>query len=103
MSEYPRLMWSPDGVEICVKSDEEKAAKLAEGYRLTAEAPPAKAQATDGEALDLVSEHPVFDPQESDPPTFGTPDDGTGEGPTEGPADDATHEKPKRKRAKGVD
>ncbi len=102
MSEYPRLMWSPDGVEICVRSDEEKAAKMAEGYRLTAEATPAKAQVMDGEALDLVSEHPVFDAQESDPPTFGAADDGTGEGPTEGPADDATHDKPKRKPSRRV-
>jgi len=91
---YPRLMWSPDGVEITVPTAEVEAEKRAEGYRVTAELPLAVVQA------DPAPETVVFDAQESDPPTFGASDDGTGEGPTEGAADDDTHEKkPKRKKA----
>ena len=87
---YPRLMWSPDGVEITVPTAEVEAEKRAEGYRVTAAEPLA----------DPAPETVVFDPQESDPLTFGAADDGTGEGPTEGASDDDTHEKKsKRKKA----
>ena len=77
---YPRLLWSSDGVEVTVSSAEEEAEKLANGYRVTA-APPSDDAPYEG-------------------PTFGAPDEGTGDEPTEGPADDETHEKkPKRKKA----
>ena len=89
---HRRLLWSPEGVEITVCSEAEEAEKIAQGYRLTAEA------STDS-AADPFDPGYIFDPQESDPPTFGAADDGSGEGPTEGPSDDATHEKkPKRKK-----
>ncbi len=58
---------------------EEEAEKLSNGYRVTA-APPSYDAPYEG-------------------PTFGAPDDGTGDEPTEGAADDETHEKkPKRKK-----
>lgn len=81
MSLYPRLLWSPDGVEITVQTAEDEAARVAEGYHLLPPPWP--------EAEPVVTE---------DAPTFGAADDGTGEGPTEGPPDDETHAKPTRKK-----
>ena len=62
---YPRLLWSPDGVEITVKDADEQAAKEAEGYRLTQELP---------------AEVPEPEPEpkpEDEGPTFGPPHDDT--------------------------
>jgi len=87
---YRRLLWSSDGVEVTVCSEAEESEKVAQGYRLTAD------PESDADPFDPGY---IFDPQESDPPTFGSADDGTGEGPTEGPSDDETHaKKPKRKK-----
>lgn len=83
--EFPKLMWSADGVEVRVTSCEEQEAKLAEGYRLTADAsvpahevPPAE-PVTDVPPVappETVREVPDVDP-ENEPATFGLPDDDT--------------------------
>lgn len=49
--DYPKLLWTPDGVEVTVQSPDEEAARVAEGYRRTATAAPAVAS-TEGQALD---------------------------------------------------
>lgn len=40
MSEYSKLMWLKDGREVTVQSAAEEKAKLADGARLTVDAPP---------------------------------------------------------------
>lgn len=75
MSEYPKLMWSPIGVEVTVTAPDEEAALKEQGYRYTKEAkpkPPAKADGADADV---------------------PPDESDGEGPTFGPPDDDTHVK----------
>ena len=58
---YPKLLWSADGQEVTVKDADEEAAKLAEGYRVTA-APVAVSEPT---------------PELDNKPTFGAADDPT--------------------------
>lgn len=76
MSEFPKLLWSPEGAEVTVADEAEQAAKLAEGYRLTAEAPVAEPSA---EVIEPVSEPPAElpepEPDEPEGPTFGGPQD----------------------------
>lgn len=82
MSTYPKLMWSPLGVEVTVQSAGEQAEKEAEGYRETPEKPAPIEPVPD--VLDDPDGVPPADP-DNDPPTFGPADDGTGEGPSFGP------------------
>lgn len=80
--EFPKLMWTPDGKEVRVESCEEQEAKLAEGYRLTADAsvpahevPPAE-PVTNPSPPAPVRDVPDVDP-ENEPATFGASDDDT--------------------------
>jgi hypothetical protein len=43
MSEFPKLLWSPGGVEVTVTAPDEEAALVEQGYRYTKEAKPKKA------------------------------------------------------------
>ncbi len=67
---YPRLMWSPGGVEVTAADVDAEVKYLAEGYRLTPEAPAVEA------VEEAVLEVPPADP-ENEPPTFGAADDDT--------------------------
>ena len=67
LQEYPKLLWSADGVEVTCRSADEEARYVAEGYRLTAE-PPAELPP------DMIEEVPPVD-AENEPATFGPPDD----------------------------
>lgn len=68
MSEFPKLLWSADGVEVTVQDQIEQDAKLADGYRLTAavEAPVVS---------EPPAEVPAPEPDEPEGPTFGGPQD----------------------------
>ena len=73
LQEYPKLLWSADGVEVTCRSAEEESRYVAEGYRLTAE-PPAELPLPD--VLDDPDGVPPVD-VENEPATFGPPDDPT--------------------------
>lgn len=73
--QYPKLLWSPDGVEVTAQTVEDEARYAAEGYRVTAE-PPAEAPAPVPEEPEAVLEVPPPDP-ENEPATFGPADDDT--------------------------
>ena len=68
--QYPKLLWSPDGVEVTAVDADDELKYLAQGYRLTAE-PPAEAPVPDE-----PDEVPPADP-ENEPATFGAADDDT--------------------------
>lgn len=95
MSAFKQLLWSADGVEICVYSQEELDAKVAEGYRLTPEPEPVD-EVHDGvkqaDAQVNDSEVPPADP-ENEPPTFGAADDDTF-----GESEQVEDGKPKKKK-----
>lgn len=70
VSEYPKLLWSPEGVEICVGDATVEAEKLALGYRRTVEVlSPSVVDDPDGTPPDVD----VYE----DEPTFGPPGDQT--------------------------
>jgi hypothetical protein len=81
-----KLMWSPEGIEITVQTDEEEAEKKSAGYLNYAPGTPPP----------VVVEGDL--PSESEPPTYGAADDDTGEGPTEGAADDENYVKKNKKK-----
>lgn len=56
MSEYPKLMWAPDGREFTVGDEVEQAARMAEGFRL----------AVDVVAATPLEVDPAPDPSEVD-------------------------------------
>ena len=80
MSDYPKLM-TRGAEEITVGGTAEQGDREADGWR-----------AVDVSVV-LASVTPVAPEEAPVPPTFGAPDDGTGEGPTEGPSHDDTHVK----------
>lgn len=90
VSEFPKLLWSPVGVEVTAADAAAEVAYLADGYRLTAAPePPAELPAPEPEPV--VVPLAAGEVPDNEPATFGLPDDGTGEGPTFGAADDPTY------------
>jgi hypothetical protein len=79
MSDYPKLMFK-GGEEITVGGAAEEAERKADGFHAV------------GETFALDTGETV------EPPTFGPPDEGTGDEPTEGPRDDDTHAKRSKKK-----
>ncbi len=85
MSDYPKLMFR-GGEEITVGGAAEEAERKAEGFHAV------------GETFALDTGETVAASESVEPPTFGPPDDGTGDEPTEGPRDDDTHAKRSKKK-----
>jgi antitoxin (DNA-binding transcriptional repressor) of toxin-antitoxin stability system len=71
LSDYPKLLWSPEGVEVCVVSREDEAARVADGYTVTQPGTPVADVAP-------VDADPVVeaDPYDTEP-TFGASGDDT--------------------------
>ena len=96
LQEYPKLLWSADGVEVTCRSADEEARYVSEGYRLTAE-PPAELPPVVPEEPDEV---PPVD-AENEPATFGPPDDPTyaeGDGSDEAQVEDVKPKKAAKKK-----